>query len=164
MQPVDVTAVPAEVVEDVLRDPSGFLAAAAEAAPGWASRAASEAFEAPGAMCWYDGWRPVWPSSTLVRGARLERSVCSDSDEPGFGTSCAGWRRSVLDDLEDEEDEEAVARRVLRVCNSVWRSLPRAGRMCRATSRLERDRGQSREIAGESAWIGSRRSSHRPIK
>lgn len=37
MQPADVTAVPAEVVEDVLRDPSGFLAAAAEAAPGWAS-------------------------------------------------------------------------------------------------------------------------------
>ena len=38
MQPADVTAVPAEVVADVLRDPSGFLAAAAEAAPGWATR------------------------------------------------------------------------------------------------------------------------------
>lgn len=38
MQPADVTAVPGEVVAEVLRDPSGFLAAAAEAAPGWAVR------------------------------------------------------------------------------------------------------------------------------
>ena len=38
MQPSDVTAVPAEVVAEVLRDPPGFLAAAAEASPGWAVR------------------------------------------------------------------------------------------------------------------------------
>ena len=38
MQPADVTAVSSEVVADVLHDPPGFLAAAAEAAPGWANR------------------------------------------------------------------------------------------------------------------------------
>lgn len=38
MQPADVTAAPAEVVAEVLRDPSGFLAAATEAAPGWSTR------------------------------------------------------------------------------------------------------------------------------
>lgn len=38
MQPADVTAAPAEVVAEVLRDPSRFLAAAAEAAPGWSVR------------------------------------------------------------------------------------------------------------------------------
>lgn len=38
MQPADVTAAPPEVVAEVLRDPSGFLAAAAEAAPGWSVR------------------------------------------------------------------------------------------------------------------------------
>jgi hypothetical protein len=38
MEPADVTAVPAEVVVEVLRDPAGFLDAAAEGAPGWAIR------------------------------------------------------------------------------------------------------------------------------
>lgn len=38
MEPTDVTAVPAEVVAEVLRDPSGFLEAAAQAAPGWSTR------------------------------------------------------------------------------------------------------------------------------
>lgn len=38
MEPADVTAVPAEVVVEVLRDPAGFLDAAAKAAPGWAAR------------------------------------------------------------------------------------------------------------------------------
>lgn len=38
MEPADVTAVPAEVVAEVLRDPSGFLEAAAQAAPGWSAR------------------------------------------------------------------------------------------------------------------------------
>lgn len=38
MQAADVTAVPPEVVAEVLRDPPGFLAAAAEAAPGWSVR------------------------------------------------------------------------------------------------------------------------------
>jgi len=35
MEPADVTAVPTEVVAEVLRDPMGFLDAAAQAAPGW---------------------------------------------------------------------------------------------------------------------------------
>ncbi len=38
MQPADVSAAPAEVVAEVLRDPAGFLAAASEAAPGWSVR------------------------------------------------------------------------------------------------------------------------------
>lgn len=38
MQPVDVTAAPAEVVAEVLRDPATFLDAAAKAAPGWSDR------------------------------------------------------------------------------------------------------------------------------
>lgn len=38
MEPADVTAVPADVVAEVLRDPSGFLDAAAKAAPGWSVR------------------------------------------------------------------------------------------------------------------------------
>lgn len=38
MQPADVTAAPAEVVAEVLRDPATFLAVAAEAAPGWSTR------------------------------------------------------------------------------------------------------------------------------
>jgi hypothetical protein len=38
MEPADVTAVPADVVAEVLRDPSSFLDAAAKAAPGWSVR------------------------------------------------------------------------------------------------------------------------------
>jgi hypothetical protein len=38
MQPSDVTAVQPEVVSEVLGNPSAFLAAAAESAPGWAAR------------------------------------------------------------------------------------------------------------------------------
>lgn len=38
MEPSDVTAVSAEVVAEVLRDPAGFLDAAAAAAPGWSAR------------------------------------------------------------------------------------------------------------------------------
>jgi hypothetical protein len=38
MDAADVTAVPADVVAEVLRDPSGFLDAAAKAAPGWSVR------------------------------------------------------------------------------------------------------------------------------
>lgn len=38
MEPADVTAVSADVVAEVLRDPSGFLDAAAKAAPGWSVR------------------------------------------------------------------------------------------------------------------------------
>ncbi|MEP9385514.1 hypothetical protein [Nocardioides sp. KR10-350] len=38
MEPADVTAVPADVVAEVLRDPAGFLDAAAQASPGWAIR------------------------------------------------------------------------------------------------------------------------------
>lgn len=38
MQPADVTAAPAEVVAEVLRDPATFLDAAAKADPGWSDR------------------------------------------------------------------------------------------------------------------------------
>lgn len=38
MQPSDVTAVKPEVVSEVLAKPTDFLAAAAEAAPGWSAR------------------------------------------------------------------------------------------------------------------------------
>jgi hypothetical protein len=38
MKPADVTAAPAEVVVEVLRDPAAFLDAAAKAAPGWSAR------------------------------------------------------------------------------------------------------------------------------
>lgn len=38
MGPADVTAVPADVVAEVLSDPTTFLQAAAQATPGWAAR------------------------------------------------------------------------------------------------------------------------------
>jgi hypothetical protein len=38
VEPSNVTAVPAEVVTEVLSDPARFLAVAMEAAPGWANR------------------------------------------------------------------------------------------------------------------------------
>lgn len=71
MQAADVTAAPSEVVEEVLRDPSGFLAAAAEAAPGWSARYGGPEGVAQLASALHEHLAQITQRNAALRGATV---------------------------------------------------------------------------------------------
>lgn len=71
MQPADVTAAPREVVAEVLRDPAGFLAAAAEAAPGWSVRYGGPEGVAQLTSALHEHLAELTKSNAALRGATV---------------------------------------------------------------------------------------------
>lgn len=71
MQPADVTAAPPEVVAEVLRDPAGFLAAAAEAAPGWSVRYGGPEGVAQLTSALHEHLAALTQSNAALRGATV---------------------------------------------------------------------------------------------
>lgn len=71
MQPADVTAASAEVVAEVLRDPATFLAAAAEAAPGWSVRYGGPEGVAQLTSALHEHLAQLTQSNAALRGAAV---------------------------------------------------------------------------------------------